>query len=80
MLRFLGCLEVVIEMKLTISIVAVLILTCLTFLYIKGENLVLAGWNTKVYPPYFLVATLSLILLWLVAILYFGKKIMKIKR
>lgn len=67
-------------MKLAVIIVGVLILSYLTFIYFNGDNVIFAGWNTIVYPPYFIVATVSLFLCWLVAILYLAKRIIKSKR
>jgi len=58
-------------MKLVIPIVSVLVLGFLTFVYFNGDDLVIAGWHTIIYPPYYIVATVSLVLLWLIAVLYF---------
>lgn len=67
-------------MKLAIAIVVLFILSYLTFLYFNGDNLVIAGWHTVVYPPYFIVATVSLVLLWLFAFAYLVKKVIKTRR
>lgn len=67
-------------MKLTVAIISVAILCYVTFLYFNGDNIVISGWHTVIYPPYFIVASVSLVLLWLFAILYLAKRIIKTKK